>query len=90
MKSNILLALLVPLSIAGALAAGPGVFDLYYSSAWSSTYLHYNADGRGWNSIPGTPAGPSTNESYPSPPWVFVEVSGGSLNDVDPDHSEPG
>jgi hypothetical protein len=62
-----------------AAAPGPGTFDLYYSTPWVPAYLHYNADNRGWNSIPGTAMLPSANASYPAATWRFVEVAGNSV-----------
>lgn len=73
--------LLVGASLASALAAGPGLFDLYYFRPdWSTAYLHYSHDGGPWNSIPGDALQPSSNASFPaSAGWKFIEAAGNAV-----------
>jgi hypothetical protein len=66
--------------IVAAATPGSGTFALFYErpGAWATSYLHYNA-GQGWNDIPGAQMGTSTNSSYPSPAWQYLEVPGNSV-----------
>lgn len=72
-------ALLLVASVAMAAVPGPGTFTLIYRTSWTNTYLHYNPDNAGWNSIPGALMSCPTNTSYDCASWKELTVGGNSV-----------
>ncbi|KAJ4455344.1 hypothetical protein PAPYR_9736 [Paratrimastix pyriformis] len=65
MRASIVAVLL----LATVASAATSIF--YSTTSWSTVYLHYNADGKGWTPVPGIQMSKSANPKYPAPEWWF-------------------
>jgi len=47
-----------------SLTSTTGTITLFYATAWTSAYVHYNADGLGWTTAPGLALAASAHPGY--------------------------
>lgn len=55
----------------------PGGIKLFYETSWSPAYVHYNADGNGWTTLPGAQMQATALSNF-----KYIEISASSMEFV--------